>query len=235
MGLKTTLKKKRWMSYRAAGMTARDAGVKSRAQYIRWHKQAKPLAMPRYPYRVYLEEWKGWNDFLGTNNMWIPVGKKDYWQYHEALKWAHKQGWKTEGDFHKARRENRLHPKMPRWPDVYYKQQWISWPVFLGKAAQDKIQGAKINISVLCLASVADMPGGYISVFTKDTPTELKEYLTSNQQLRPVKVYHWEPEKKALLNNLLSLAGSNYDGDIWRIGNPFAVISELDQHLRWFR
>lgn len=239
MGVNENLKRKRWMSYKAASITARDCGVTSRDRYWRWWDKERPLAMPKFPHRVYIKEWKGWNDFLGTENMFIPKTskKKIWWPYPQAMKWAHTQGWKTQEDFNRARAEGKLPIEMPRWPSIQYKGQgWIGWPVFLGKKAQAIVEAARLNLSILALCIPPDMPGGYMSIVIEDSPIALKEHL-HQQNLQAVKLYRWEPEKKAELNQVLSRAGSlkNAKDNLWLIRNASEVISDLDQLLLWYR
>lgn len=236
MGINDKLRKKRWVSYKAAMQTARDHGVTSKDKYMRWHKKYKPIGIPRLPNRVY-PEWTSWNAFLGTQNMFIPNNKQNFWSYAEAMKYAHKQGWHIQDDFRKANAQGKLPTGMPKWPDIYYKDKgWVSWPVFLGKTALARIEGLKVNISILAICEQAGMPGGYITVIIKDTVDEMKRYLAAHS-FSCIKAYNWEPERKQFLHQVLSRAGilKNEDQNLWLIRNLNDVISDLDQDLLVYR
>lgn len=226
------------MPYHFARLLAQEEKLRTRKEYVNWHKKIKPRTIPRYPERVYLNEWTSWNHFLNNRNVYQPYSKKVYWPYQEAMKWAHKQGWKQANDFYKARREKTLPDEMPKWPDNYYyaKGQWQGWAIFLGKSAKERIQIAKLNIGILAICIPIDMPGGYIVPIITDTAIDYQNLMKIRLDLRPVKLYHWEPEHKPYLNKLLSVFGSLKDRDenLWLISNINDIISNLDQTMQWY-
>ena len=74
------------MSLANARALSRKVGIKSKAEFLRWHRgqlkhQIKcPADMPMRPERVYPKEFKGWPDFLGsTATTWMTLDEaKDF-------------------------------------------------------------------------------------------------------------------------------------------------------------
>lgn len=237
MGANKKLQNTRWVSYKIASLMAREANIKSRKQYWKWWDKTKPIGLSKFPDRVY-KEWEGWLEFLGTENWFeIKADTFQYWSYTEAMKWAHKQKWSIREDFFIARRQKKTPEEMPQRPDIYYKNKgWISWPVFIGTTAQARIEAIKMNTSILAICIPPDTPGGYIVPVIKDTAAALKEYIT-HSGLKPIKLYVWEPDKKAILQNLLLQSGSLKDTteNLWLVQNTNQIIADLDQLLLWYR
>lgn len=225
------------MSYAAARMTVQSHKVQTAAAYLKWWDEIQPIAIPRFPYRVYIEEWKSWNDFLGNNNVWISKNNKNiqYITYFEALKWTQKQGWKVKDQFITAHRQGKIPKDIPKRPDNFYKE-WVNWPVFLGAKIQDKIAGAKINVAILAVCVPIGYPGGHLQfIFAPNGEPDLNAKLLNEGSPQVVKLYQWEPEKISWLTQTISNVGTEREKGIWLVSNAHYVIAELDQTLMWHR
>lgn len=235
MGVRKELLKRRWISYNAAKVTVQDEGVSTRDQYYAWWEKNKPVGMPKYPHRVYLTEWKGWNDFLNNDNTFHVNRGGNYRSYFEALKWVQKQGFKTKNEYTFAYNKGLVPKDIPKLPDRYYKE-WVTWPLFLGVRVQDKLAAAKINTAILAICIPTTLPNGYIlPLIAKDGEAELRERLAQAGNLRAIKLYVWETEKTAWFKEVLMRCGSPQDDNLWLIRNINEVIYQLDQTLDWYR
>lgn len=227
---------KRWMSYAAARMTAREQKIRSRYSYYRWWDQVQPVGMPKFPDRVYISEWKGWNDFLGNNNVWIPKGSNiKYWSYFDALRWTQKQGFKRVDEWMAAYNKGKIPKEIPKWPDRYYKE-WVNWSVFLGLRIEDKIAAAKLNTSILAICTPRGLPGGYIlPIIAPEGEQQLRSMLVEHSSPQVLKLYVWEIPRAGWFNHLLSSVGSQQPDGYWLVNNVHHVIAELDATLLWWR
>ncbi len=111
----------------------------ARAQGLNTHKdwlnlaaaQKIPEDIPTNVRQVYLAEWKGMSDFLGSR--YVAPRNRKYRSFALARKWARRRGLKSE-------KEWREHSKRAGWlpndipVNVYqtYRSEWTSWGDFLG-------------------------------------------------------------------------------------------------------
>mmetsp|Transcript_7699 Transcript_7699/g.11008 ORF Transcript_7699/g.11008 Transcript_7699/m.11008 type:complete len:164 (+) Transcript_7699:155-646(+) len=128
----TTLKRKKKTmrkvhSFTEARRITRCHGFTSREEFMEYNC-AGSYQVPKNADILYVNEWKGWDDFLGlmlsfpearhvarTQLRYIET-KEDY------LKFMENKGYK----------DDELTSRLPYRPDVYYKHQWTSWDDWLG-------------------------------------------------------------------------------------------------------
>ncbi|WP_086480468.1 gamma-mobile-trio integrase GmtZ [Oceanospirillum sanctuarii] len=113
---------KKYATLAEASAAAQLLGFKSQAGYLRGYKQDPKL--PANPERVYKEDWESWFDFLGTER----PGEK-YATLAEASVAAQLLGFKSQPEYYQGYKQD---PKLPANPERVYKEDWESWPRFLG-------------------------------------------------------------------------------------------------------
>lgn len=87
--------------------------------------------IPINPQTTYKKYWKGWGDFLGTQNESL-INKK-FLPYNEARKYVLKFKLKSVNEWKVFIKTNTLLKGIPRLPNlVYQKSGWKSWGDFLG-------------------------------------------------------------------------------------------------------
>lgn len=133
------------MSYEQASAHVRKKGIKSRAQYIEYWKQNRPLLLPSNPDKYYRGRgWKSWSHFLGTHNVkninWMP--------FEEARKYVSSLGFKNAKAFFswcsgKLKKLPLKPPDIPINPHIIYKDKgWHGYGDFLSTG---NISTQKIN------------------------------------------------------------------------------------------
>lgn len=181
--------KKEWLSYDQARTVMHDEEIGSRTQYLKWYELNKPAGIPKYPNRVYGDDWKGWNDFLGNNN--TPFNKaKQYRSYEEAMTLLHPLGISSTVEYHQLLREGKLPDDLPTNPQLVY-DKWVTWSHYLGTKVAKKVEAIKAikeaELDLLVIVSYAGRPGGVYGVFvvkgeaalrdrTDDTFTVIKKF-----------------------------------------------------------
>lgn len=136
-------KKKNYLPFEEARQFMREQCIPSRTKFYEWIKVNQSKAIPVAPPRVYKIEWKGWNDFLGNNNVMMSVGenRKTYRPLNEAIVFVHKLQFSIQEEWFTYCKENKeTMPKdIPARPDLIYKD-WISWSHWLGNKPRQKAE-----------------------------------------------------------------------------------------------
>ena len=228
--------------FSTARQAALELSLKSRVDYINWHKANNPPYLPRYPNRVY-KEFISWNDWLGTANVFSPNVKVDWRPYWEAVKWS--QAFCAEHNI-STMKEWVEHPKeelpddIPRRPDQQYddfpQQGWKTW---LGTDARRRVLTAMQRTHVIAFCSHHDLrvPGNYYSmIHAPQGGAELKEKLNSIQykDLRVIKMYLWDEAAKEKVLAVLNHFSKDMGEGMLFIPNINALFFELDALLDWF-
>lgn len=110
-------------------------GIQSRSEYwaarehFKWGEWA-----PKVPNRVYKDDWKGWNDFLNTTNVFTarsrdPALYRDYWS---AVRWVRTLNLKSIQEWKKYVDGDELPLDIPENPAAVYKDQWRGYKEWLG-------------------------------------------------------------------------------------------------------
>lgn len=108
--------------------------------------------LPKDPEQVYNEEWEGWTVVLGKAEYSLMDKSQLIMPIDQATKYVHALGLKTGQQYHDWWIENNRPAFLPAIPDLTYRKDWVSWPKFLGKTLEDKIDIKKLNVDVLVIA-----------------------------------------------------------------------------------
>ncbi len=118
-------------------------------------KYALDPRLPRYPHKMYKDEWGGWPQFLRYDPSRKGAGK--YQTYKEFEKALRALGIKGQKDFKLRRHED---PMMPGHPDEIYGQDWPGWKQACGVSIYllkcDTWQEAREVASQYFFSSAAD-------------------------------------------------------------------------------
>ncbi len=232
-------RKSKYPPYAQARATALDLQLNSRAEYIKWHTDNKITYIPRYPERVY-KDWVSWNDYLGTANIFNgELKKKSYRPFWDAVKWAqefcslHKIDTANEWLLWVKEHGDELPSDIPNRPETQY-AEWDGWRTWCGTDVRGRIEAAKQNTALLCLASHHSLkiPGNvYAIINVEQGASELEQIFKDNPTLWYVRAYHMEKELQDQVMDLISKNGKEHIEGMWieNIGN---LLFELDQLLR---
>lgn len=110
-------------SYQEASRAAQQLGIRTVREYNNLRLNDKRL--PSNPNIVYADVWSGWGSFLGK--------PQRYGTLQEASEAAQNLGAKTISEYQNLCGTD---PKLVKWPNWAYKNEWSSWPEFLGNPAK---------------------------------------------------------------------------------------------------
>jgi hypothetical protein len=234
-------KNENYLGWEEARAFMRGEMIPSRGKFFEWWDRNKPKAIPRFPYRVYQEEWTSWNDFLGTNNKFNEkIGTK--WRpFLEATSWAIKLGLKSQVEWMEyCKQENLLPADIPARPDLVY-DDWRGWTHWLGNRPVEAIQARQEiakKIQVYYIVQYPDVPGNILT-FGVD-PAGLTSFKArwEHEKFIIVRMFWYEPEKADKIRRIVEALSSPYLGDerqrlvpnVWEIA--YYLQMEMDQITR---
>lgn len=158
-------KKRTWMPFEEAREIIQSEGPQTKIQYQTWHDRNWPAKIPRHPNRVYIKEWKGWGDWLGSVNKFKqPLVPKNYRPYAEAVVYVHRLKLPSCQKYFEMAKNGDLPRDLPSRPDFFYRDDWISWMQWLGNKTRAKIQ-VEQNVQMNAVLYVIHMKGHPGNVF----------------------------------------------------------------------
>ena len=164
---KKTAKKKKWLPFEEARVIIQAENIASMTNYLTWWDRNRPAQIPRRPYRVYIKEWQGWNDFLGNQNEFTGrTGelRKIWRNFDEAIVYVHSLHLENTKEYLKLSKQGKLPEDIPGRPDTVYKKRWISWNHWLGNNVRANIQ-ARQEVQSATIFYVVQLVGRPANVF----------------------------------------------------------------------
>lgn len=207
-------KNENYISYVEAREFVRGELIPSRTKFHEWHDRNKPKAIPRFPYRIYTEEWVSWNDFLGTNNEFGGKSTKAWRKYEEAVTWANTLKIESYGKWMEYCKTNTLPSDIPARPDLSY-PGWKTWGHWLGNKSSAVIENIRAaqKIQIYYIIHDPSMPENVLN-FGVDTqgPTAFKERW-KNERFNVVKTFWYDSAEAESITNIVNHFSTPYLGD----------------------
>jgi hypothetical protein len=230
--------------YIAAKLTTQGKSkAKTRTEYWRWHDDYKPVGIPKFPNKVYKDEWVSWNDYLGSENTWDgydrKFGQKFEWrEFWESVKYVQGLGLGTKLEYLKLHREGGIPKDIPMAPDELpiWKGKWMGWPGYLGLSIGAKLEVIK-NVERICsiCESVHYASNMLEVVVCKGGLEEYGERVVRNKELRELRCYVMEEGDDKVLEGILGMCGSEQGVGVWLFVNVNEFLYECDNRLLMYR
>lgn len=229
-------KNQNYLSWSEAREAIRGEMLPSRGKYFEWWDRHKPKAIPRFPYRVYQEEWTSWNDFLGTNNKFNDkIGTK--WRpFLEAVNWSSQIGLKSQSEWLEYCRTNDDMPTdIPARPDVVY-DQWRSWTHWLGTKTAQAIEARQEiaqKIQVYYIIKEFGAPGNVLTYGVEPAGQTALKQRWEREQFEVVRMFWYDPSKSDVIKRIVDSLSSPYLGmESQRLTpNVWEIVWHLQMHL----
>lgn len=154
--------------------------LKSSVEYRKWWMHNKPSTIPKNPNRAYHKMWKGWGDYLGTDNP-FPCVRKKFRSYRDARAWAQTLRLRNKAQWFEYCKTGNVPVDVPRRPDFYYQKSrnWLTWKDFLGYTAEDRVNAVKDNDHIIYIIQYPELP---TNVYTIGITAEGKSGLIARQR-----------------------------------------------------
>jgi hypothetical protein len=207
-------KNQNYSSWEDAREAVRAEMIPSRGKYFEWWDRNKPKSIPRFPYRVYVEEWTTWNDFLGTNNKFNEKMNVKWRPYDEAVLWVHAQkieSFQAWMDF--CRGGEKLPPDIPARPELAYKK-WISWNHWLGNKPVEAVQAKQQaqRVAVFYVIHEQGVPGNVITYGVEQMGITILKERWNNERFDVVRLFWYEADKQETIDKIISHFSTPYLG-----------------------
>ena len=210
----------KWMEFDDAREFVQAQGVQSRKQFIDWFDDNKPKRLSKYPQRVYTKEWKGWNDFLGTNNEFNKT-RRNWRSFNEAVLWVHAlglQGGKPAWlEWVKEHSTELLPEDIPKRPDIVYKQEWMTWKHWLGDKVAERVEAQQKARSAAIYYVIREVKYAEVSnVYTLGVESHgiaaLKERW-EYEKFQVVKMFEFDSAKAHEVDAVIDKCSNSYFGE----------------------
>ena len=120
-----------YVSFNTAKKIVQKEKLKSVKEWSHYSKNKRPNNIPGNPPKKYKDQWKGWDDFLGTGK--ISPNNRNFVSFDEAKKYAKKNNIKSQIEWSRIGKNGLRPNNIPGNPSKKYKDQWKGWDDFLGK------------------------------------------------------------------------------------------------------
>jgi len=224
-----------YLPWNEAREFVRGEMIPSRGKFFDWHDANKPKAIPRYPYRVYVDEWTSWNDFLGTNNKFNEkIGTK--WKpLLEATLFVHQLKLSSANEwFEWCKVEGNLPADIPARPELVY-SDWRSWNHWLGNKVTEKIEVRQEaqKVEVYYIIHEPGTPQNVLLFGTAPTLGQMKEKW-EREKFDIVKLFWHDQSKMQEITQIINAFSSIYmDWEKQRIvPNVWEIVYHLQMHLQ---
>lgn len=219
--------------------------VRSRSQYIAWHKENNIKFLPNRPHRVY-DQWEGWGMFLKTNNSFERTRTKiiernklsrDNLPFWEAVRYAQQMAvehditsmhqWREWCDSGKCKKH------IPKYPEYHYPEfVQHGWRVWLGKDIKGKLDAAAGIQGCVAIARMVGAPDNVLAIVVdREGLASMKSGWRVEVYRTPVRVYKWQPDDHSTIEEIFSYCGSKQGDGTYIVTNINDLLFELDDFL----
>lgn len=231
-------KNQNYLTWEEAREFMRNEMIPSRGKYFEWWDRNKPKTIPRFPYRVYQDEWTSWNDFLNTDNKFNEkVGTK--WRpFLEATSWAIKIGLKSQSDWMEyCKQEGALPVDVPARPDLVY-DDWRSWSHWLGNRPVEALQSRQeiaAKTQIYYIIRYSSVPENVLTFGVHSDGLTSFKTRWEEEKFTILRMFWYDPEKANRINTIVEKLSSPYMGDdsqrlvpnMWEV--VYYLQGEMDQ------
>ena len=121
--------KAQYWSFMKARDYARSLDLNNKTEWFNYAKsKEKPREIPTNPSNIYVDEFKGYNDWLGLERK----SPKDFWPFEKARAYVRNLGIKSQPEYYAYANSGNKPEEIPYSPDTAYKKEFISYGDWLG-------------------------------------------------------------------------------------------------------
>lgn len=220
-----------FLTFTEAREFVRSEMIPSRSKFEEWWDRNKPKSIPRFPYRVYREEWKSWNDFLGTDNKFNEKVGTKWRSIQDALVFVHPQRFKTSSEWLEwCRIPGNLPSDIPARPDLVY-DTWRSWNHWLGITTTDVLQAKKEQQrnQVFYVVREVGAPANVVTVGVDPSGLSSLKEKWLRERFEILRVFWFDPELGDQITAAISSCSSAYQSNdrIRLVPNVWELIWQL--------
>lgn len=230
---------KGWLPYETAkDLQQKMIGAKSRGEYEVYMKLFTIRFLPARPDRVYGEHWKGWNDFLGTVNIFGNARKivdsTEYRSFYESLTFARSLKLKTLRAWQSACKEGIVPIDIPIDPHNVYPNDFVDIHHWLGTTkAVDVVKGKVVLREVWVLYTDGREDACWWAKMSEEKYADFRKI----PDIAIARAYEFEGGLAGDVWGIFEQLSEVYEEDVRERligrGALFAITERLDAILKW--
>ena len=225
----------RFYDFETARRLVKAESLYSVASFRKWYKHNMPARIPVNPQITYKKEgWKGWNDFLGNNNIFAP--KYNFRSFNDAKRFVRSLGIKSYQEWMKWVKTDAKPDDIPARPDHYYKE-WFTWKDWLGTDTSIRTILKEVShIKILLYIAKSDIQ--LSNVFKVNITYGGQEAILKlrNTGIKIIRIFEFDD--RVDWKEILKKYATEYwkgEEDDYVFQNLHQFISELSYHLNDYR
>lgn len=203
-----------FLSFAEAREFIRGEMIPSRSKFEDWWDKNKPKSIPRFPYRVYKDEWKTWNDFLGTDNKFQVKVANKWRSLPDAVAFVHTLHIATSKEWMEWCRETgNLPSDIPARPDLVY-NTWRSWSHWLGTTTSQiaQVQQERARTQVFYVIREQGAPSNIVCVGIDPSGLQSIKERWTREKFEIVRLFWYDADRSEQISQVLSNCSSPYQG-----------------------
>jgi hypothetical protein len=235
-----TGKQRTWLTYEEARTMMHKRKIPNKKAYHEWHKLYRPQFVPSRPDRVYKEDFVGWNDFLGNNNVFDKTDPNVYLPFWDAARAVHKLGIDTAREWRAYVKENELPNGVPKCPEYVYRDMWhkgVGWREWLGQDVNSVMAVTK-NVTDSHVWALIHRPEFPMNVMTiiKESKSVVQQKSIAGR-FRLVAMFEYEKEMEPRLWDIMNMHSTSYYGEAGDrlCSNASQLVADLQHELLMVR
>ena len=128
--------KRRFKDFEPAVEYIRALGLQSSKEHEQWSQSGKrPVDIPSRPYKVYKDQWRGWDYYLGES--FVDNRKGGFRDFEPAVEYVRAFNFRNSGEYDQWSQSGKKPADIPADPYQAYKDQWRGWDYYLGESFVD--------------------------------------------------------------------------------------------------
>ena len=121
---------KRFLPFEEARAYVHGLGLKSQTEWNIWRRTHRPPEIPSNPPSAYRAEWKSWGDWFGTG--YVNHADRRFRPFEDARTFVHSLRLTGQLEWQAWCAAGKKPDDIPAIPKRRYRQEWKSWPDWLG-------------------------------------------------------------------------------------------------------
>jgi hypothetical protein len=225
----------KYVEYLVAKDFVRGELIQSRAAYEEWWSRHKPKDIPRFPHRIYVSEWIGWNEFLGNSNIFGIHNLRNWRPYEEAIKFIHSLQIVSYAKWMEQCKDGKLPNDIPTRPDLVY-AKWRTWNHWLGNRPIEAIEAQRAidkRSQVYYIIHEHGLPENILTFGMDTMGVASFKQKWEREHFTIIRAFWYDRDEAEYISNVVNSLSVSYLGDDRQriVPNFWEIVYHLEQKL----
>lgn len=225
----------KYVDYNEASEFIKGEMIPSRTKYYEWWDRHKPKDIPKFAHRIYRNEWKGWNEFLGNDNTFGIHNVSRWRPYEEAMMYVHSLSLTSYAQWMEYCKEDKIPKDIPARPDTVY-PKWRTWKHWLGNKAIEAIEAkreAEGRTQVYYIIHEQGVPENVLTFGLEPNGVRGLKDRWDREQFTIIRAFWYDRNEAEYVTNVVNSLSVKYLGEDRQriVPNYWEIIYYLEQKL----